>query len=64
MARLAAAYAERLLAAGYDEFRMVAPTHAGHPDGSVIEPAERRAYRIALIEAESAGGPEPSNPFL
>ena len=56
LTRLAREYAERLLAAGHDAMKAVPPVHAHHPDGSPIDPAERRAYRVALIEAESTGG--------
>jgi hypothetical protein len=63
LARLARDYAERLLAAGYDDARMAAAPFDRLPDGHETTPLIRRIYRDALIEADATGLPEPPNPW-
>jgi hypothetical protein len=61
--RLCDEYAERLLAAGYDEAMATAPGYTTMADGSNLDSIARAAYRDALIGAEESGRPEPPNPF-
>jgi hypothetical protein len=63
LARLARDYAERLLAAGYDEARAGAAPFERLPDGLASTPLMRSLYRDAVIEAEANGDPEPPNPW-
>ncbi len=61
--RLCDRYAQRLLAAGYDEAMATPHGYATLADGTEIDAIARAAYRHALIEAERGGLPEPPNPF-
>jgi hypothetical protein len=63
LARLAREYAERLLAAGYDEARAAAAPFDRLPDGHDTTPLMRRLYRDTLIEADATGAPQPPNPW-
>jgi hypothetical protein len=63
LARLARDYAERLLAAGYDEARTAAAPFDRLPDGHETNRLMRCLYRDALIEADATEAPEPPNPW-
>lgn len=63
VARLSREYAARLIDRGYREanrnFRAFSETSGGRP----IEPWMRTRFRVALLDAEREGTPEPPNPF-
>ena len=55
--RMSRSYAERLLAAGFDAGRGAGAPYLRMPDGPIITPAMRCAYRDGLIAAELDGSP-------
>lgn len=61
--RMSNAYAERLLAAGYESSRGAAAPFTALPGGPVVHRAMREAYRVALIAHERGVGEAPPNPF-
>jgi hypothetical protein len=63
LARLARDYAERLLAAGYDEGRAANAPFDRLPDRLATTPLLRSLYRDAVIEADAIGDQEPPNPW-
>ncbi len=64
VARLAEAYSRRLLDAGFEQAMANAPRQLSTPEGRPIEPWMRETYRVAVMDAEDAGTPEPPNPYL
>jgi hypothetical protein len=64
MARICRDYADRLLAAGYDQTRSLPHGYARLPGGPAIDPVMRELYREALLDAEHGDSDEePPNPF-
>jgi hypothetical protein len=63
LARLARDYAERLLAAGYDEARRADAPFDALPNGLQTTPLMRSLYRDAVTAADASGDPEPPNPW-
>jgi hypothetical protein len=63
LARLAGDYAQRLLAAGYEEARRADAPFDALPNGLLTTPLMRSLYREAVIGADSSGDPEPPNPW-
>jgi hypothetical protein len=61
--RLCDRYAERLLAAGYDEATATEHGYTTLADGTEIDRIGRAAYRHGLLAAERDSLPEPPNPF-
>jgi FkbM family methyltransferase len=62
-ARMSREYAERLIAARFDEAITTPIIYSRLPDGTQLHPAMRHAYRLGLLEAEENGTEEPPNPF-
>ncbi|HKJ36335.1 MAG TPA: hypothetical protein VKA36_07195 [Solirubrobacterales bacterium] len=61
--RMSETYAERLLAAGFDDAIGATPPFAREPSGRPLITAMRCAYRDALVKAERDGSEPPPNPF-
>ena len=62
-ARMSRDYADRLLAAGFDEMHGAPAPFTELPGSPGVHRAMRDAYRSALIEHERGEQPEPPNPF-
>jgi hypothetical protein len=63
LVRLAGDYAERLLAAGYEEARQADAPFDALPNGLQTTPLMRSLYRDAVTAADASGAPEPPNPW-
>jgi hypothetical protein len=61
--RLCREYADRLLAAGYEESRAIPYRFATTAGGRFLGPWERWAYRELLLAAEGNGGADLPSPF-
>ena len=62
-AALCRSYADELLEAGHHDEMARGYAYRTMPDGRVLDPLMRRAYRSALLESEAAGSATPPNPF-
>jgi hypothetical protein len=61
--RMSELYAERLLAAGFEEARATPAPFSALPGPPILHRAIREAFRTALLEVEESGGEQPPNPF-